>query len=326
MSAEFSYLPVFANGVGDISRVDVETIRIINHPPTAEDVTCNTIKNIAVTCRFKGMDADGDPLVYRIEKAPSKGDVAIDADDPAVFVYTPYKNKTGKDSFTYVAIDAEGKESQPATVGIQICKNAAKMTYADMDNNPAHYAAIKLAEEGILIGERIGDQYFFYPETKMTRGEFIAMAVTCLGLDVLSPVSETGFSDDESIQTWLKPYIATALKDGLICGITTASGVEFRSNADITRAEAAVVVSNAIGWNETESAPVFSDVEAVPAWADTAARTAVASGIITTDASGALNPMENITRAEAADILCALMLASKEADGSKGLLDSVFGK
>jgi len=323
-TASFNYLPVFSSGVGSLSRGAVETIRIINHAPTAENITCDTIKNIAVTCRFKGGDADGDALIFRIEKAPSKGDVAISGDDPSSFVYTPYKNKVGKDSFTYIAIDPDGKESEPATVSIQICKNAAKMTYSDMDGNSSHYAAIKLAEEGILIGERIGEKYFFYPETKMTRGEFIAMAVTCLGLDVLSPVSETGFSDDDTMQSWLKPYVATALKAGLISGITTASGVEFRSSAEITRAEAAVVVSNAIGKSSTVSAPVFADIEAVPAWADTAARTAVASGIIITDSSGALNPMQSITRAEAAQILCSLMLAS-EAGNTKGLLDSVFG-
>ena len=34
-------------------------------------------------------------------------------DGSSEFVYTPYENKTGKDSFTYVAVDAVGKLLRP---------------------------------------------------------------------------------------------------------------------------------------------------------------------------------------------------------------------
>ena len=69
-------------------------------------------------------------------------------DGSSEFVYTPYENKTGKDSFTYVAVDAVGNSSDPATVKIKIEKPNTKVTYADMDGDPAHKAAIRLAEEG----------------------------------------------------------------------------------------------------------------------------------------------------------------------------------
>ena len=54
-------------------------------------------------------------------------------DGSSEFVYTPYENKTGKDSFTYVAVDAVGNSSDPATVKIKIEKPNTKVTYADMD-------------------------------------------------------------------------------------------------------------------------------------------------------------------------------------------------
>ena len=77
------------------------------------------------------------------------------------------------------------------------------MTYADMDGNPAHFAALKLAEEGILIGERMGNNYFFNPDKVVSRGEFVAMAITCLGFEVVTPVTKTGFADDSDTPTWV---------------------------------------------------------------------------------------------------------------------------
>ena len=49
-------------------------------------------------------------------------------DGSSEFVYTPYENKTGKDSFTYVAVDAVGNSSDPATVKIKIEKPNTKVT------------------------------------------------------------------------------------------------------------------------------------------------------------------------------------------------------
>ncbi len=155
-SGSFSYIPVFENTNGKIATVSIASFNKENSAPLAEDVEFETIKNIAITGKFKVSDADGDELSCKIQTSPKKGDVTISEDDPCSFVYTPYQGKKGTDTFTYMAVDAEGKTSQVAKVTIKIAKNAAKMTYADMTNNPAHFAAIKLAEEGILIGERMG--------------------------------------------------------------------------------------------------------------------------------------------------------------------------
>ena len=126
----------------------------------------------------------------------------------------PYENKTGKDSFTYVAVDAVGNSSDPATVKIKIEKPNTKVTYADMDGDPAHKAAIRLAEEGIFVGECMGGAYFFQPDAAVTRGEFVAMAMNAAGMEALEDVERTGFADDVSIPTWAKPYVSSALKAG----------------------------------------------------------------------------------------------------------------
>ena len=112
------------------------------------------------------------------------------------FVYTPYENKTGKDSFTYVAVDAAGNTSEPATVKIKIEKADTKVTYADLDGHEAGRAAIRMAEAGIFIGERVGGAYYFHPDAPVSRAEFTAMAMDVCGVEALEGVTRTGFADD----------------------------------------------------------------------------------------------------------------------------------
>jgi hypothetical protein len=324
-TTSFSFIPVFSDSNGQITTVSIAQVSGKNSPPVAEDVEFETIKNIAVTCRFKISDPDDDKLVVRIQNPPSKGDVVISEEDPSVFIYTPYQNKTGNDSFTYVAVDPDGLISNTAKVSIRITKNGAKMTYTDMDGNPAHLAAIKLAEEGILIGERMGDNYFFNPSKVVSRGEFVAMALTCLGIEVTTPVTKTGFADDSDTPAWVKPYLSTALKQGIITGVSTLDGRRvFRSENPLTRAEALVVLNNVLNLDEGERRPVFADDEAVPAWAMEAASKAVANEIIQVPSDGNIRPLDTVTRADAAEMLFRAMEVMKK-EQSRGLLSRIFG-
>ena len=143
--------------------------------PIAENLALSTYKNVAFSGTLSALDPEGDPITFRVTKNPARGELTFSDADPARFTYTPYENKTGKDSFTYVAEDAEGSVSQEATVSVRIEKPATKVTYADMDGHPAHKAAIALAEEKILIGERLGETWFFRPDQSVTREEFLAM-------------------------------------------------------------------------------------------------------------------------------------------------------
>jgi hypothetical protein len=324
-TASFSFIPVFTESNGKITTVSMAQVKKHNNPPVAMDAEYETIKNIAVTCKFKVSDPDGDELTCHIQNPPKKGDVVISEEDPMAFIYTPYQNKVGTDSFTYVAVDSEGKTSETAKITIRISKNGAKMTYADMEGNPSHFAAIKLAEEGILIGERMGKSYFFNPDKVVTRGEFVAMALTCLDIEVSTPVTKTGFADDSETPAWVKPYISTALKNGIISGASTFDGRRvFRSENPLTRAEAAVILNNALSLDEAGNAPVFSDGDAVPAWAAEAASRTAALGIIPVAADGSLHPMSNVTRADAAQLLYNAMKVHEESK-PRGLLSRIFG-
>ena len=95
------------------STADVE-----NAAPIAEDLSLNTYKGVAIFSRFAAVDPEGDLVTFQVVDSPARGQVGLDETDPAAFTYTPYEGKKGKDSFTYVAIDAKGNTSQPATVKI----------------------------------------------------------------------------------------------------------------------------------------------------------------------------------------------------------------
>ena len=56
-----------------------------------------------------------------------------------------------------------------------------------------------LAENGIFTGEKLGDKYFFKPDTAVTPGEFLAMCPRPDDIEPLSGIIRTEFYDDDAI-------------------------------------------------------------------------------------------------------------------------------
>ena len=300
---QFRFLPTFMDGqTGEEASAQIYLLAEKNEAPVAERLELTTYKNVAITERFAAVDPEGDLLTYHIIDKPARGAVTQTEEGGSEFVYTPYENKTGKDSFTYVAVDAVGNTSAPATVKVRIQKADTKVTYADLDGSAAHKAAIRLAEEEIFVGECMGGQYFFQPDASVSRGEFVAMAMEVAGVEALSGVERTGFADDGSIPTWAKPYASSALKAGLVQGSRDADGqVCFQADAPITAAEAAVLLERALQVTDV-SADAMAAVD-VPAWAAQSAADLSACGVLyVEDGLG-----DTLTRADAAQLLCAAL-------------------
>lgn len=323
LETTFNYLPVFKSGASVESiTVGIHMLSGENKAPIAENIELTTYKNIAATGTFKATDPDNDKLTFRIVDKPARGEIEIAENGSGEFKYTPFKNKTGKDSFSYAAVDAVGNASQPATITVTIDKPSTKLTYADMDGNGAHYAAIRLAEQGVLTGEKLGSQYFFSPEQTVSRGEFVAMALTALDAGEVSPVSRTGFADDDQTPSWVKPFASSALKAGIINGVSTADGQKvLRSDYTLTRGEAAVILNNALRISDAGSQSAFSDDASIPAWAYQAAVNVEATGIMPAYSDGTMRLMDPVTRAQAAQLLCSALDAKKQAEKKTGLLN-----
>ena len=290
------------------STADVE-----NAAPIAEDLVLKTYKGVAISSRFAAVDPEGDLVTFQVVDSPARGQVALDENDPAAFTYTPYEGKKGKDSFTYVAIDAKGNTSKPATVKIVIQKQAA-VSYSDLSDDPAHYAALRLAEAGVYTGRRVGDLYCFDPEETFTREEFLAMAMTAAGREPLSDVTLTGFYDDTDISAWAKGYVSAALVSGAVEGSPNEAGqTVFAPDSPVTQAEAAVIIDRLLAIGDVAGTASAFSAETAPAWAYQSAVNMEAVSVL----SSSTDLSKPLTRAESAQMLSAMLdvLEARDAGG-----------
>ena len=265
-----------------------------NGAPVAENLNLTTYRNVCVGGQLSAVDPEGDAVSFEITTQPGKGTVELAEDGR--FVYTPDANRKGRDYFGYRAVDETGARSQEATVIISIEKQKTKTTYSDMTGHPSAYSATALAENGIFTGENIGGEWVFSPEQPVTRGEFLSMCMTLSGEKLLSAVAATGFADDEEIEAWLKPYVATALMDGIVSGYSVSGGAVFSPEEPITAQEAAVMLDNVLDTTDVASTAL---TDSVPEWAAQAAGNLAACGVITEGEAFS----ETLTRSAAADML-----------------------
>ena len=196
-----------------------------------------------------------------------------------------------------------GNTSAPATVKVKIEKASTKVTYADMDGIPAYKAAIRLAEEGIFVGECMGGEYFFNPDTPRVPQRVPHHDHEGRRAGRLEDVTTTGFADDAAIPTWAKGYAASALKAGVVQGAADEAGrIVFNAEDTITRAEAAVLLDRALQVSDVAETGALVD-ELVPAWAVQSAANLETCGVLTADSAGALGLSEQLTRADAAEMI-----------------------
>ncbi|NBI09074.1 S-layer homology domain-containing protein [Colidextribacter sp. OB.20] len=303
-TAAMTFTPTFSSGESE--RQTTVTLHLLtreNTPPVARNMELTTYKNVAVTGYFDAVDSEGDALTYQLTSTPARG--AVTLEEGGQFVYTPYENKTGKDSFTYVAVDPAGNTSPEARVSLRIDKPDTKVTYADLEGHPAGKAAIRLAEQGVYVGRYVNGRYFFDPDQSVTRAQFLTMAMSVAGLEDLEGISLTGFSDDEAIPTWAKGAVSAALKAGVVQGFKDESGAPvFGAGDSISRAEAAVMLDNLL---DITDVPVAVFAPDSGHWAAQAAANLSASGILRAETAGAVQLADSLTMADAAQMLDGAM-------------------
>lgn len=294
-----------------------ETPRAADGAPVAENMEIRAYRGVAYEGAFRAVDNEGGALAFDIVTQPKKGTAAL-TEDGLGFVYTP-TGKLGADSFTFTAVDEEGNVSLPATVRITVERASSGVFYADMQGDPAHTAAVDLAEHGVFVGAKVGESWFFEPQRTLTRGEFVAMALAAMDLQA-EAVSMTGFCDDASIPTWAKGWAVSALNAGVISGVGTAEGVAFRAGDGITLNEAAVVLNRLLRVTDVD----LSDYDAADAWCAQAVANLESVSVIESGRFSAEEMRSGVTRAQAAELLSAAMTL-KESRAGGGLLSGLFG-
>jgi hypothetical protein len=205
-------------------------------------------------------DPEGEQLSFVLTRSPRRGEVILR--DDGSFLYTPEKNKVGTDSFTFTVTDPAGNVSREATVTIRILKPTDERQYADTAASDCRFEAQWLRCTGIFAGETVNGQLCFSPDEPVSRGQFLAMLMQVLRMPVDHSVAQTGFVD-ESPQ-WLRPYLAAALRSGIIAGFPAEGGAEFRAEQTITSAEADRMMLSALHF----AVPAAAMEDAAPAERD----------------------------------------------------------
>lgn len=111
------------------------------------------------------------------------------------------------------------------------------------------------------------------------------------------------YTDADEIADWARPYVAAMTQAHLVSGI----GGRFAPNNQLTRIEAAVIISNALrdvpGFGTPANLSVYTDSSEIPGWAIGK----VAQGTISGYPDGSLRPNQPITRAETCALLITLL-------------------
>ena len=242
--AQLTYLPIFTDRVDGAATMAIAVMGRKDQAPVAEDSALETYKNLPNEGLLKVSDPEGQALTYTVTRQSRRGTVTIRADGS--FLYEPQKNKVGTDSFTYTATDPAGNVSREATVTITIIKPTDATQYTDTVDLSCRFAAEWMKNTGIFTAESIGGNGCFQPEKTVSRGEFVTMLVGALDLELDETVSATGFADE--CAPWLKPYLAAAMRSGLMTGWVEED--VFRPGDAITGTEAAAMIQNALELSE----------------------------------------------------------------------------
>ncbi len=301
VDAVVTYLPIYDGYVAPSTTMTIAVRGKEDKAPVAEDMSLETYKNLPNEGVLKVTDPEGQALTFTVTRQPRRGTVEIKADGS--FVYTPKKNKVGVDSFTYTAADPAGNVSREATVTVQIMKPTDAQQYTDTAGLTCRFEAEWLRNTGLFEGEKVSGENCFQPNKAVSKGQFLAMVMKVLEVPVQEQTVYTGMAADAP--DWLKPYIAAAVRSGLMANLPEG----FAAEQAITGAEAAVLLQNALDLpHAQQTAQTAEGKSDVPTWADSALTVMNENGL-------ALEHDQTVTRAQAAQLLYQVSVIAPEAPG-----------
>lgn len=269
-----------------------------NLPPIVTAKQAQTLQNIPIWGSVGVYDPEGDAVTLEVVREAEKGMVSV---YEKTFVYRPFAEEDGQDSFVVTARDSAGNLAREATVTVMIGQNKMGQGFSDMRLNPSHGSALMLAQAGVVSGEQVGEALLFRPQAPVTRSEFLLMLLAAVDTkEELAPCVNTGLPNDGELALWLKPYLRQAKRLGL------AGPEAFMPEETLTRAQAVELVNRASGMPNVEAQMLHvSDLEEIP--------TACLQSYINLAAHDMLGlydtrarPQDTLTRAVAADLVWQL--------------------
>ena len=170
-----------------------------------------------------------------------------------------------------------------------------KTTFSDVSAAAWYAPAIEaLAAKGIVNGKGNGT---FEPGANVTRAEFAQMLYKMLEL---TPEPGTGF-EDVADTDWYSNAVNTLYANEIVNGM----GAEFGVNLTITRQDMAVMLYNAAKFDgiELQGSKQPADTDDISDYAKEGVFALLANGILNGYEDESFNPLNNLSRAEAAQAL-----------------------
>ena len=282
----------------------------VNYAPKIEEssITTSALKtqeDITVFGKLQASDPEGDMLEFIIVSYPKNGVLEFTDSSLGTYKYTPDEGFTGKDKFNYVVRDEYGNYTTLQTVNVRVNERMCDTEYRDMEDRKEYNAAVTMTALGVMNGRLLGDDYYFMPDEKVTKAEFVTIAMKCAGIQADTTLTESYFDDNSDIPTSLKSYVATAQRLGIISGDFKNGQLIFSPNEEITRYEAANIMSGIFGSQSSDEETVFSEDYDVPVWARAGVYTMCSIGVFTEEDSNNLS--ETLTRADTANYLYKML-------------------
>ena len=290
-----------ANGSAYEMTCVVYSLASINASPTVSAVPmgANALKVYANTPAhgvLGGYDPEGDALTFEVVSYPASGLVQLTDAATGAYTYLPGKDFVGQDGFTYVLRDCYGNYSAAGKVTINVQSCTVSRSYDDLAGKACLTDALQMTELGLMSGTQKGSLYCFEPDRQISRVDFLVTAMNAVGM-TCAPVGNTGFADDAEIPEAMKGYVKTAYEKGYVGAVSDKGGLYFKPNESISRGEAAVILSELIGYANQKIPTSFTDT--VPTFAEDAVVSLYSLGILQTP-DGSVQATAAMTRADAA--------------------------
>lgn len=250
-------------------------------------------------------DPEGDPMTFELLSDAAHGKVTLTNRERGYFEYISEADYKGRDSFTVRVTDKYGNRSEAIKITLSVSAAKENEVFADMGEHWATSAVITCVREGIIGAADVGER--FYPDEYLSRGEFLHLAMNAAGCKGFSG-SYTGFIDDADIPAEYKGSVALAETLGIIDGIETEAGIKFCPNNQITRCEAAVILSRITGISAVGEVAVFADSADIPVWAVSAMQGLHSKGILRGMGDGRIDAYSSLTRGAAAQMIAASIM------------------
>lgn len=278
----------------------------LNYTPTVSlapeiSLSLETFSQMTATGTLSAYDPEGDEMTYEIVRYASHGRVALTDRHMGAYTYTPDEGFVGQDSFSYVVRDKYGNYSTAATVSITVTPRPSAVTFADIMGHNGESDILQVGLSGIMNGVKVGAENYFKPDETMNRVEFLVTAMHAAGIggEDVQNLSAPTFADSEDISVAMQGYVSLAVQRGYVAGKMVDGELCFCPHESISRAEAAVILSNIIGYATKTTVTAFADQDNMPAWSVKAMTSLKALGILS-PTDGNANASAKITRADTA--------------------------